>query len=207
MTPSAHDLAAVVARLERVEQQNRRLKGYGAAICLVGVISLLLGAQAEQKGKLVEADKFVLRDSFGRQRVILSMTRDDESAPALVFYDENLRPRAALGVSKDGPGLYFTDASGKHRAVLSRNSDGIGFDLLDADGKPRAAFHVNDSMAGFLVKDEEGKTRLAVGMDKDVPSLYLYDAAGKMRAALGVDKKGSGFRLLDAKEKVLFGKP
>ena len=53
MIPSPHDIAAVVARLEKVERQNRRLKGFGAAICIIGVTWLLLGAQAEQKSKYV----------------------------------------------------------------------------------------------------------------------------------------------------------
>src|SRR5437016_5436696 len=107
MTPSTHDLAAVVARLEKVERQNRRLKGFGLAALVLGATWLLLGAQAGQKGKAVEADKFVLRDSFGRTRAVLSvMGGEDDPSPALVLYDENLRPRAALGVNKDGPGLY-----------------------------------------------------------------------------------------------------
>lgn len=203
------DLAAVLARLERLETQNRRLKRIVLGVLLLGVVVVLLGAADEPKVKTVETDRLILRDKFGRQRAVLQITGGDaDSSPALILYDENERPRVGLGVNKDGPGLYFTDANGKHRAVLSRNNEGIGLDLLDANGKPRAEFRVTDSGAGMLARDEAGNPRFAAGTDKDQrPTLFLYDETGKPRLTLGVDKRGPSLRLLDAKERALFVKP
>src|SRR5262245_42321505 len=131
-TMSTAEFASVVARLEKLEKENRRLKRLGVGVVLLGATALLMGGQAT---KTVEAEKFVLRDTNGRQRAALGLTRSaDDPSVAFILYDEEERSRAALGVNKDGPGLYFTDPSGKHRAVLARNNEGIGFDLLDEKG-------------------------------------------------------------------------
>jgi hypothetical protein len=211
-TTSIPDLAAVVARLDRLEKdnselrrQNRRLKCAGAGVLLLGAIALLAGAG--QAGKTVEAERFVLRDGFGRQRAVLSLTKSaDDPSVALMLFDTDERPRAGLGVNKDGPGLYFTDPNGKHRAVLSRNNDGIGLDLLDDRGRPRAGLHVTDVAAGLTLRDEAGAIRMQAGMDKDLPTLMLNDEDGKLRAGLQVEKKAGRLRVLDAKGKSLLGK-
>ena len=43
MTAQAPELAAVVARLERVERQNRRLRGAGIAVVVLAAAGLLMG--------------------------------------------------------------------------------------------------------------------------------------------------------------------
>jgi hypothetical protein len=205
VTTPTDDLAKLSARVADLEQQNGWLKRGGALALVLAGTALLMGSQAEPKAKTLDVERLVLRDSFGRQRAALQMTNvpADPSA-ALVLYDENERPRAGLGVNKDGPGLYFTDPNGKHRAVLSRNNDGIGFVLLDDEGRARTEFRVTDKGAGFAVHDEDGNRRAALIMDQDVPSLILYDANGKARGALRVEKKGAVFRLLDAKERPVY---
>src|SRR5438094_759723 len=95
------DLAAVVARLERVEndnadlkRQNRRLKRAGVGLLLLGVAGLLAGAG--QPAKTVEAEKFVLLDTFGRPRAVLGITKSaDDPSVTLMLFDTDERPRAA----------------------------------------------------------------------------------------------------------------
>ena len=43
MTAQAPELAAVVARLDRVERQNRRLRGAGIAVVVLAAAGLLMG--------------------------------------------------------------------------------------------------------------------------------------------------------------------
>jgi hypothetical protein len=200
------ELAALSARVARLERQNCWLKRGGLAALVVGGTALLLGSRAEPN-KTLEVEKLVVRDTFGRQRAALHMTKGDDPAVALVLYDENERPRAGLGVNKDGPGLYFTDPNGKHRAVLAKNNDGIGLDLLDEDGKPRMDFRTTDKGMGITMRDEGGIRRMALMMDKDIPELVLYGQDGKPRGAFRVEKNGAALRLLDAKERPVFAKP
>jgi len=202
LTQVPHE-ADVLARLDRLERQNRRLKLGGLALLLGLGVVVLAGGQGEGKPKTVEAERFILRDEFGRQRAALTVSKGGD--PALYLLDTDEQARVALGLSKDGPGLYFTDPGGKHRAVLARNNDGIGFDLLDENGKSRAAFHVNDKASGFIIKDAGGGLRVELVVE-EYPHLRLSDTAGTARAQLRVDKAGGGLRVLDAKGKVVFGK-
>jgi hypothetical protein len=195
------------ARLGRLERQNRWLKRGGLAALVIVGTALLLGNRFQANDKTLEVERLVVRDSFGRQRAAVNVTKGEDPAIALVLYDENERPRAGLGVNKDGPGLYFTDPNGKHRAVIAKNNDGIGLDLLDEEGRPRMDFRATDKGMGITMRDEGGTRRLALLMDKDIPGLVLYDADGKARGAFRAEKNGAVFRLLDAKDRPVFVKP
>jgi hypothetical protein len=208
MSTLTDEMAVLSARVARLERQNRWLKQGGLAALVVVGTALLLGSQEGTKGKTLEVERLIVRDSFGRQRAALHMTKNaDDPAVALVLYDENERPRAGLGVNKDGPGLYFTDANGKHRAVIAKNNDGIGLDLLDEEGRPRMDFRTTDKAMGITMRDEGGTRRMALMMEKDIPGLILYDQDGKARGAFRVEKNGAVFRIIDAKERPVFVKP
>jgi len=56
VTAQALELAAVVARLEKVERQNRRLRGVGIAVFVLAVAGLLMG-QAVPRVRVAEAER------------------------------------------------------------------------------------------------------------------------------------------------------
>src|SRR5581483_8574289 len=63
MTTINADLEHVLRRLEKLERQNRWLKGFGFALAVAGAVGLLAAAQpAQNKDKVAEFEKFVLRD-------------------------------------------------------------------------------------------------------------------------------------------------
>jgi hypothetical protein len=98
MTPPTLDLAAVVARLEKVERENRRLKFAGAVPFLLLTAVLVMG-QAPPKGRTLEAEEFVLRDSAGTRLAVLDVT---DGSPALSLLDRAGVTRAALQVFATG---------------------------------------------------------------------------------------------------------
>src|SRR5262249_39685080 len=149
MNPFTEEMATLSARVARLERQNRWLRLGGLAVLVVAGTSLLLGSHADPTAKTLDVERLGGADTLGRQGGVLHVTKGDDPAVSLVLYDENERPRAGLGVNKDGPGLYFTDATGKHRAVLSKNNDGIGLDLLDEEGRPRMDFRATDKGMGI----------------------------------------------------------
>jgi hypothetical protein len=154
MTAQTPDLAAVVARLEKVERQNRRLRGAGIAVLVLAVAGLLMG-QAMPRARKVEAERFLLEDETGKVR-------------------------AMLMVDKDGPGLFLYDENGKTRFGASVDKDGSGLGLLDENGNPRVALVVGTDGPILTLTDENGKGRTTLAVPKKGPKLALIDQNGKL---------------------------
>ncbi len=131
MTSYTPDLAAVVARLEKVERQNRRLRGAGIAVVAVAAAGLLMG-QAVPRAPIVEAEGFVLTDARGIVRAKLAM---DKGRPMVALTDEYGMPRIGLIVDKDGPMVALGDENGMPRVELSVGKEGPRLFLADANGK------------------------------------------------------------------------
>jgi len=159
LTSRESELAVVVARLNRIEKQNARLRVVGLTILFLAVAGLLTG-QALPRSKVVEAEAFILKDGQGKTRARLSLRTgfspglelydkdgnlrailgtDPDSSSGLLFFDEEQKPRASFGVNVDGPRLWFADKSNKTRASINLSPDGSpGLELLDKEGNMRA---------------------------------------------------------------------
>lgn len=162
MTAQTLDLAAVIARLEKVERQNWRMKVGGILILLVAGAGLLMG-QAMPKVTTVEAEAFIVRDATGKQRAAFHLAPD--GGVALSFFDPAGVGRAALRIDREGsPDLTLIDQSAKNRAVLRVERNGApGLTLFDQAGNPRATLHVVLDGSGLLQlsnKDEKLYTRV-----------------------------------------------
>jgi hypothetical protein len=191
MTAQVPDLASVVARLEKVERQNRQLKMVGGMVLALAVAGMVMG-QALPSARVVEAEGFVLKDAAGKVRAELSV--DGEGAK-LLLGSENGKSRAMLNVDKDGPALTLFDENAKLRAWLAVFKDG-----------PRLA-----------LRDESEKVRVGLSVDGDRPRLRLYDEKSKTRAVLGpteLETTGTGEQrpesslvLFDRDGKVLWQTP
>jgi hypothetical protein len=124
VTESTPQHDAIVARIGRLERENRRFKR-GAIVFLVMIASVGLMAQTRQsapassqkpKGRVpaapapaaapagptaVEAQGFILKDSNGRIRAELSMAG---STPSLKFRDESGSALVTLALNSEAPG-------------------------------------------------------------------------------------------------------
>ena len=87
----------LVQRLDRLEKENRRMKRIGALVA-VGIAAVVLMGQARSSkvAKVIEAEKFVLRDTSGQVGAILFTV--DEGSPHLEFRDKKRNLRITLGV-------------------------------------------------------------------------------------------------------------
>ena len=117
MSERLPDWAAVMTRLEAVEdrnrglcRQNRVLKAVGAlGLAVIG--ALLLTAAATDQAAEVKAERFVLVDAQGRGCALMAVSAD--GAPALMLYDKKGTARIVLAVEGDRPCLQFFDEKGK----------------------------------------------------------------------------------------------
>lgn len=179
-SPSRHDVASLLARVESVEADNRRLRRLSLA--LIGFVAILAGLAvaimvvAGQYGlpgttaSIVAAEQFVLRDDDGRPRSLWGT--DEEGAVRLVMQDEGGQPRLRLSLLPDG---------------------GAGFTLIDSAGNNRAVVALlPDQAANIVLADGTGRTRTVFGLAPDGSSTLVFaDRTGVTRASLGVDARGA----------------
>ncbi len=173
-------MEAVVQRLDRVERENRRLKKAGVAI-LAGIAGVVLMGQAKPStvAKVVEAEKFVLRDTAGKIRGELKV---DGGSTFLILNDENERSRFQAFVYSKGGSLNLF-GEGKSRATL-RSSSGGSLNLHDSAGKDRVKLFVVFDNPYLFFKDKSGKHRFTVSFTGGMPHLALRDKDGKTISSL-----------------------
>jgi mono/diheme cytochrome c family protein len=112
----------------------------GGAILALGGIALVMGQAKphQQVPRVVEAERFVLRDSGGKVRAELACPDD---RPCLCLLDEKGNCRTRLALLGDGSAVVsLYDADGTGRVVLRVQPGGEpSLDLVDKQGKARPA--------------------------------------------------------------------
>src|SRR5262245_40481710 len=112
------ELSTILRRLDRLERQNRALRLTVLALVTAGA-ALALGQAAvgraqpgapEVRVKVVEAERFVVRDAAGKERVILFVDNSDPQnrRARLAFFDEQGQFRMGGSVGPNGAGFGIT---------------------------------------------------------------------------------------------------
>jgi len=127
----------LVQRLDLMEHQNRHLKRIGSLVLVVIAAVVLMGqAKSSKVAKVIEAEKFVVRDMSGKVRAALQISA--EGGPSLDLYDKNGKNRASLAILEVGwptPILFLLDRNEKFSLKLGEVG-GEGFMWLhDKDGR------------------------------------------------------------------------
>jgi hypothetical protein len=131
MNGAANDLTAVLARLEKLERQNRWLKRVGALVLVFAGVGLVMGAQERPNGQRSE-EAFSLRDANGKQRVWLGMGTE---GPLFRFTDENGAEISSWMVTKGGMAFRFLNSKGGLRTGLSLEPAGVAMVSVDDRGR------------------------------------------------------------------------
>jgi hypothetical protein len=184
---STSDFTFLTSRVERLERQNRFYKR-GAMLFLLSLIAFIAMGES-RPSRTVEAEQFILRDTQGRQRLVIGTPNASG---------------AALGLTPDEPVIWITGKSGADRAILS--SDGLRF--ADENGKALASMDVansnpairflndkgvetmylsparlemrgkSDFGSGIYLDDEDGFVRVSLNLIRDQPSVIVNDRQG-----------------------------
>jgi len=149
-------LEAVLRRVEDLEADVRRWRRAAMALVLSAVALTTLGA-AVPRGRVVEAQKFVLKDAAGRVRAELGPS-DNNKSIALRFRDEASFSRLVLGIEEESSLLVLHDKTGRPRVGLVTLAQGApGFTFYDTTGRARVELGVSrDGEPGIVVRDARG---------------------------------------------------
>jgi len=208
-------------RLARLERQHARLRRTCAVVLLAAVCLVGAGWSAAEKSVL-EATRYVVRDSAGKARAELGVS-DDHSA-ALILRDQSERGRVWVGLSAAGaPRLEFRDADGQPVITLeattqeqlvlqlhSRASSSSARLQVPASGDPELYLErrYGDATRGCRIWVDEAPHVDLLNWDAGPASVALYDGRGQLRAGLNVSAGGDPQLLfLDGDDHVVYRAP
>jgi hypothetical protein len=172
LSKTTHEQDVLVSRIERLEEQNRRLKR-GGVVCLLAIASIgLMGQTTQHKSthaaapapapapvmpKNIEAESFVLKDTSGRVRAELSM---DGTGPSFRLRDQSGSALVTLSLNDAAPGgpiLLLSDP--QHGAGLSMSVlEGAGSQLSLTGTRAGSQAHIGVTTDGTSLElfDQEG---------------------------------------------------
>lgn len=110
-------------RVEKLEQQNRRLVRWGALAAVATFGGALMSMRAVCD--TVSAERFVLVDGQGKQRAVLT-AYETGGAPKFTLFDQKGRAVATLATDDGGAYLALSDAKGEKSVRFAACDGGPG---------------------------------------------------------------------------------
>ena len=194
-------METLAQRLDRVERENRRLKQAGVvALAVIAAVVLMGQATGSEVAKVIQAEKFVVRDAAGTVRATLG---SDPIFTELMLADDKGHKRFQLSVGSFGQFLSFLDSNGQQRMKMSTLGvpgsplGVVGISVFDPNN--RLQILLGTSTAGkaqtgpiLLFADQDEKMRARLGLSEHgVPFLQLSDKEGTTRAVLSLTKNAN----------------
>jgi len=190
---------SLVTRVNRLERENRRMKLAGM-LMLVGVAAVIVMGQAKatKVAKVIEAERFVLRDENGRERAVLETLLDhtdftlrnsDDTVTSSLFASDRLagveierqnESIVQLSSAPESAGLRIFDRNKKTRA-------GIG--IQGKDGTPVIVIQDKNDNLLIMLTDKEGMGLMSFFRHGDKPSGVVFlESDGSKRIQLFSNK-------------------
>jgi hypothetical protein len=151
MKSEAPDMQAIVKRMDKLERQNRRLK-FGGFVILGALSAVVLMGQAAPAAKVIEAQKFVLKDADGNVRGWFGAYA---AGSELILGNAKKQPQMRLMASEDGSDLHFF-GSRNGGMTLSVNSGNPKIAIAGADGNGGVAIRFSEAGPSVTVNDRAG---------------------------------------------------
>jgi len=191
MASDSTDLHAILQRIQRLEAQNRRLKASGIVVLTLFSAIILMG-QAMPSARVVEAQKFVVKDSDGNVRGWMgSVGKGSE----LILGSINSQPMIRLIVSTDAGDLHFF---GNRKSGMNLGLDeGIpDISMIGAEGSGSAKISFRNPGPSLTLEDKNGSSAVLGAIQPAQPSALQ----GQTRSAASVV-------LLNKEKKVIWQAP
>ncbi len=199
----------VVQRMDRLERENHRMKLAGVLVLLSMTAVTVMGqAKATKVAKVIEAERFVLRDENGKARGSLQVVA---GVAGLILRDEKGTVSSTLVAAKDYAGLDI-HLQNRSRLLLSSDLANTGLYIFDRHNKRRVSIGIHDKEGtpsiGILNKDEKMLIRLTeleggsgfislIRLGDKKSGLVFLESDGSSRIQLLSFKNDSGIGLFD----------
>ena len=172
-------------RMEKLEQQNRRLKNYMLLLLFALMGLALVGAKSGPN------------DGQFRQIVAQKITIANDAGKEVMY----------IGTSDEGTGLNILNKTGEKVLSLGINADerGTGMMVADKEGLPRFGFGMDDGLPSLAITDKNGKKILALGGDDRGYGLVIMDENEVERAGVGFKEGNTGVAIYDDSGKYVRG--
>ncbi len=153
-----NDLAmeTLARRLDQLERQNCLMKRAGAlALAVIAAVGLMGQATGGKVAKVVEAEKFVVKDRDGKIRAELGLSGGvfaegrmilKPDVPHLSFYDEHSKPHIRLAFDRSTAEFLLGNKERGHASIRVYEQ---GFASLDLNAMGKRKHSI--SMAAFLL--------------------------------------------------------
>jgi len=147
-TPEPRDIAE---RLGKLEKRNRRLQR-GVIAATIAFSTVILMGQAAPSPRIVEAQKFVLKDANGNVRGWMGIIGKGSE---LTLGNVNSQPMISLEVSTDSGDvhLYGSRRSGMNLGI---NSGNPSISIVDSDGQGGAGLNFGKNGPSLKLEDGRG---------------------------------------------------
>lgn len=169
---------SVLVRIAALERQNRRLRwmtlGLGVLVIAGVCLSLLnIGAHANAPAPMPKAEKLVLHDETGKERIVLKADKDD---PRIQIFNSDGKLVTLIGNKRGVSYLIYADSKGIPRLELIGGDVGTRLGMMDENSVPRMDISASGNPL-LLFRDEKGRRILEVL--KNGPKLTFFDKEGK----------------------------
>lgn len=178
---------SLLARVEKLERQNRRMKLIGFGSLIVAGAILLMGQAQPVRPGAITGTSFTLLDAQGRTRATLALYK---GAPQLALFDADEKTRVTLKVSPDGqPGLALVDANENLRAGLALVANGPILALAGANEKAATLLEVSADGPQLNLSDVNGFQANIGVMNLETPTTgETHKTSAASIVLLGKDK-------------------
>jgi hypothetical protein len=151
-------------------------------------------AMNESTGRVVEAERFVLRDSKAKVRAVLGTNGD---GPTLELFDQNGRARLSFEVREDRARVQLLGGKGDTRGLIWADDTAVEVKLFSKHGNGSLALQVATLDEGgglgprlYLSDKSDSGVDLMLGNTDGLPHLVFYDRDHRPRMHLAVDALG-----------------
>ncbi|MDP8244389.1 MAG: hypothetical protein P9L94_09940 [Candidatus Hinthialibacter antarcticus] len=150
--------AMLLDRVVQLEKSNKRQrKMFLVTFAILTLVTTILFASAFGlrviPGKVVQADKFVLTDSSGVNRMEM---RTQNGISMMAFLNDAGLPRLAIANAKGDPGFHLYDARGFRQAAFGLGADGPSLTFMTELGNQKAGLITRkDGSAALITRNGE----------------------------------------------------
>jgi hypothetical protein len=176
-------METTVARIERLERNNRRMLVLFFALAALFALELRTAYSASA---VLRANSLTIVDDNGRQRILMGGVRNGSVA---ALFDRNGTIRVGAVVQPSVVGVRLFDRGGKDIASLDSQSP-ITQLLFTTGGNALASLGSDGNTPFVIVMGPQGRMKLSL-VEGWAPSLIATDAKEKDRVSFGQMKSGS----------------